>query len=259
MALDPRIRVLAPRCFLTKEHFARLFGDEAWPEFAEPFGAQGGFLARQQVAAATAIGRLPGIAVAGPLGGPSRVELPLSLCRPLGLDPPVRHSGDVDGAPRVTLLGPRGHLELDHGAICLTRRLECSPENARRLGLMDGDRVVCLLRSRRRDDVREAPRDGILPEIFVRVSDEHDLELHLDVDDAAALRVGDGDLARLLTSPLAGARRPDEFLPVGRLVGERDVLAAREQGKRILVKRGMLLTPAARERGQECGLFDFED
>lgn len=259
MALDPRIRVLPPRCFLTKEHFARLFGEGSWPEFAEACGSQGGFLSRQQVAAATAIGRLPGIAVVGPLGGPSRVELPLSLARPLGLEPPVRHSGDVEGAPRVTLIGPRGHLELDAGAICLTRRLACSPENARRLGLLDGDSVVCLVRSRRRTEVREAVRDGILSEIFVSVSDEHDLELQLDRDDADALRAGDGDVARLLTAPLGGRRRPDAYLPVGRLVGEKDVLAAREQGKRILVARGMLLTPAARERGGDLGLLDFED
>jgi putative phosphotransacetylase len=259
VSLDPRIRVLPPRAFLAKEHFARLFGEEAWPEFGEAWGRQGGFLARQQLAAATAIGRLPGIAVAGPLGGPSRVELPLSLARPLGLEPPVRHSGETEGAPRATLIGPRGHLELEHGVICLARRLECSPENARRLGLLDGDTVVCLARSRRREGVREAVRDGILTEVFVRVSDEHDLELHIDRDDADALRVGDGDPARLLLAPLAARRSPADYLPVGRLVGERDLRAAREQGKRILIRRGMLLTPSAREQGRELGLLDFEE
>jgi len=257
MSLQPRLHILGPRVFLAKEHFARLFGDGARLEFRQALGKQAGFLGVQEVAAATALGRLAGIPVVGPLGGPSRLECPAGAAAALGLLPPVRHSGDVDGAPRVTLVGPRGHVELDHGVISLTRTLELSRENARRLGLLDGDTVVCALRSRRRPDVREAVRDAILTEIFVRVGEEWELDLLLDADDAHALRLEDGDSARLLSTGLA--QPGPGWLPTGRLVGEREVRAAREQGLRIRVVRGMLLTPAARELGKEWGLLDLED
>lgn len=258
MSLQPRIRILGPRAFLTKEHFSRLFGEEARLEFRQALGLQAGFLGAQEVAAATPLGRLAGIPIVGPLCGPSRLECPAGAAAVLGLEPPVRHSGDVEGAPRVTLLGPRGHVELEHGVISLTRRLECSRENARRLGFLEGDRVVCALRSRRRHDVREAVRDAILSEIFVHISDDWELELLLDQDDAHALRLADGDFARLLGGA-SGSRGGAGRLPTGRLVGEVDVRAAREQGLRIRVVRGMLVTPAARELGREWDLLDFEE
>lgn len=256
MSLQPRLHILGPRVFLAKEHFARLFGEGARLEFRQALGKQAGFLGVQEVAAATPLGRLAGIPVVGPLGGPSRLECPAGAAAALGLEPPVRHSGDVEGAPRVTLLGPRGHVELEHGVISLTRRLELSRENARRLGLLDGDTVVCALRSRRRAEVREAVRDAILAEIHVHVGDEWELDLLLDTDDAHALRLAEGDTARLLTTGLA--EHGPGWLPTGRLVGERDVRAAREQGLRIRVARGMLLTPAARELGREWDLLVFE-
>lgn len=256
MSHHPRIRILGPRVHLSREHVARLFGEGARLEFAQAWGVQAGFVSHQRVDAATPLGRLVGLPVMGPAAGPSRLECPWSLAQQLGLDPPVRHPGDVEGAPRVTLIGPRGHVELEEGVISLTRRLLCPVEKARQLGLMDGDRVVCALRSHRRGEVREAVRDGILAEIFVKVSADHGFELHLDSDDAAALRVREGDVAHLVNAghPREAAGR----LPVGRLVGEREVRNAREQGLRIRVVKGMVLTPSARDLGREWDLFDFE-
>ncbi len=256
MSLQPRIRVIGPRVFLTREHVARLFGEGTRLEFAQAWGVQAGFVSQQRVDAATALGRLQAVPVMGPHAGISRLECPWGQAQLLGLEPPVRHSGDVEGAPRVTLLGPRGHVELEQGVISLTRRLACPAEKARQLGLMDGDRVVCALRSHRRGDVREAVRDGMLAEVFVQVTADFELELHLDSDDAAALRVHDGDMAFLVEAgrPRTSAGR----LPVGRLVGEREVRAAREQGLRIHISKGMVLTPSARDLGREWDLFDFE-
>jgi putative phosphotransacetylase len=248
--------VIGPRVFLCKPRFHRLFGDTAYLEFAEPLGLAGGFVSRQQLAVASPLSRFQGIPVVGPLCDVSRVELPASLAATLGVDPPVRHSGDVEGAPRITLIGPRGHEELDFGVISLTRRLEASPENARRLGLMDGDVVMAALRGKRHTDRREATRDGVLADVHVRISDEYDLELHIDQDDANAFRVTSGDQAILLLPEKSEEERSRGWLPVGRLVGEKDVRAAREQGLRIRVTKGMILTPVARDLGREWNLFD---
>lgn len=145
MALEPRIRVCEPRVYLTREHFQQLFGPECYLEFASPLGTQGGFMARQRISVASPLGRIDGLAVVGPLETFSGVELPRSLCSRLALDPPVRSRGDLAGAPPVTLIGPQGHIHLAEGLSVLQRTLQTTPENARRLGLMHGDPVVCLV------------------------------------------------------------------------------------------------------------------
>ncbi len=256
MALEPRIRVCEPRVHLTREHYQRLFGADTYLEFEKPLGIQGGFIARQRVSVASPLGRVDGLAVVGPLEGFSGVEFPRSWCSRLQLDPPVRARGDLGGAPAVTLIGPQGHVHLPEGLCVIQRTLQATPENARRLGLMHGDSVVCLVRSLRRTDVREATRDTIFSDVEVVVSDGFDLELHLDIDDASAAMAVDGLRASILNLGLVRRNRPELWLPVGRLVGENDVRRAMGQGLRIRITAGMILTPAARDLGASQDIFD---
>ena len=256
MSLDPRIRVCEPRAFLTREHFQQLFGPESYLEFERPLGTQGGFMARQRLSVASPLGRVDGVPLHGPLGTFSGVEFPRSWCPRLQLDPPVRGQGDFEASPSITLIGPAGHLHLASGLIVAQRTLQLTPENARRLGLLNGDSVVCLVRSTRRPDLREATRDTIFSDVDVVVGDGFELELHLDLDDACACLAADGGRASILNIGQVRRQRPDLWLPVGRLVSEADVRRAAEQGLRIRVTPGMILTPAARDLGQGLDIFD---
>jgi putative phosphotransacetylase len=257
LSLEPRIRVLGPRVRLTKQDFQILFGDRVWPEFAEAVGVQDGFLARQEVTIATAMGRLSGVKVLGPLAERSGVECPLGSISSLQLDPPVRLPGDFENSPRLTLIGPKGSVELENGLISLARTLQVSPENARRLAVMDGDLVACMVRSLRRQEVREAVRDAVLSDVYVCVSENFDLELHIDEDDAHALRTKSGEVARLLLASRVD-KTGEQWLPVGRLVGEKELRAAREMGKRIRLTQGMIITPSAHDLGREWDILDDE-
>ena len=257
MALDPRIRVFGPRVFLTKAHFQRLFGEDRYLEFESPLGTADGFVSRQRVAIATALGRIEQVPVMGPLGRQSFVECPRSLAEGLAEVPPVRADGDTDGSPAVTLIGPLGHVTLSHGLITAMRKIRVSPDNARRLGLMQQDTVLCLLRSERRMEVREAVRDTILGEVEVCISTDYDFELHIDQDDAAAAGVRTGMLAQLFGQPAKREAEGPGYLPVGRLLSEKDIRRAQEQGLRIKITAGMVLTPSARELGRELDLLDF--
>ncbi len=257
MSLDPRIQVFGPRVFLTKPLFQRLFGEERYLEFESPLGRADGFVSRQRITVATALGRLEQVPVMGPFGRDAWVECPRSLAGALGEVPPVREGGDIQGTPAVTLIGPHGHLSLSQGLITAMRKICVSPENARRLGLVQQDSVLCLLRSERRMEQREAVRDTILGGVEVCVTPDYDFELHLDQDDAAAAGVRSGMMAQLLGPPAAVGVRAPEYLQVGRLVGEKDIRRAREQGLRIKITPGMVLTPSARELGRELDLLDF--
>ncbi len=258
MSLDPRIRILPPRVFLDRAGFQRLFGEDGYLEFGEAVGTQGGFLSRQRLSVSTALGRIDDLPIHGPLASHCGAELPASLCARLGCEAPVRQSGDYEGCPSLTLIGPAGHLHLEEGLLVPMRRLCLTPENARRLGLLQGDAVLCLARSHRRTDWREATRDTIFSDVEVSVGTDYDLELHLDRDDAAAAGLRCGDRASLLNLSRLHQDRPELWLPVGRLVGEADVQRAREKGLRIRVTKGMILTPAAREKGREFGVLDFD-
>jgi len=90
----------------------------------------------------------------------------------------------------VTLVGPAGSVALSGGVIIAARHLHCSPGDARRLGVSDGDwiDVVCGTGSRR------VTFEGLL----VRAGSAHATEIHLDTDEAAAAGVATGDLAQIV-------------------------------------------------------------
>ncbi len=95
----------------------------------------------------------------------------------LGIDAPLRVSGDVDDTPPVTLEGPAGRVELETGMICALRHIHMPPPDAARLGLHNRDVVRVRI---------EGERELIFGDVTVRVDENYRLELHLDTDEANA-------------------------------------------------------------------------
>jgi hypothetical protein len=140
----------------------------------------------------------------------------------------------------VTLVGPAGRIELERGVIVAARHLHLSPDDARRWGLRNGDRL----------DVRcgAGPRQTTFHDVLVRSGEGHATELHLDSDEANAASVKSGDLVEIVrwrASP-GGGRRP--------LITERDVIRLAREGAQLPAD-GML-TPSARDRARALRLLD---
>lgn len=137
----------------------------------------GQFLSKQRVTVVGPKGSKEDVAVLGPARGGSQVELSRSDCVALGIDAPVRLSGDVAGSGTCILEGPRGSVRLREGCIIARSHVHMTPGTAGLLGLEDGQLVGVRVLTR---------RPVVFPEVIVRISEKFRDRVHLDFDEANA-------------------------------------------------------------------------
>lgn len=172
---------------VTKEQALTLFGHPLTPK--RPLSQPGQYLAEERVTVIGPKGKFENVAVLGPERKEAQVEISLTDGRTLGIDPPVRLSGDVAGSPGAVLVGPRGRVELTQGVVAAKRHIHLTPEDAARFGVRD-KQVVKL----------QALTDRPLTysDVAVRVSPEFASFAHLDYDEANACGFRKGDLGRIV-------------------------------------------------------------
>ena len=173
---------------VTKEQAIRLFGHPLTQK--RPLSQPGQYLANERVTVIGPKGRFENVAVLGPERSEGQVEISLTDGRVLGITPPVRPSGDVDGTPGITVEGPGGRVELHQGVITAQRHIHMTPESAKTMGVRD-KQVVRL-------QVYTA-RPLIFEDVLVRVSPQFATYVHLDFDEANACGFEKGDLGRILS------------------------------------------------------------
>lgn len=166
-----------------------LFGSGASLVPKRDLSQPGQYLSQQRVTVVGPKGSKEGVAVLGPARGKSQVELSKSDCVVLGIDAPVRLSGDVADSGPCVLEGPCGSVHLREGCIIARSHVHMTPGTARLLGLDDGQLVGVRLLTR---------RPLVFPEIVVRVSEKFRDRVHLDFDEANAACAEGFTLARIL-------------------------------------------------------------
>ncbi|MBR2584375.1 MAG: phosphate propanoyltransferase [Thermoguttaceae bacterium] len=122
---------------------------------------------------------LPSVRILGPTRKESQVELSFTDAISLGLDPPVRESGKLDGTPGCVLVGPAGVVDLSHGVIRAERHVHMGPADAVYYGVKDKDRMKLRVVSKGCTTVFE--------NVLVRVGENIKLEVHLDTDEGNAV------------------------------------------------------------------------
>jgi len=137
-------------------------------------------------------GRIKGVRVLGPVRPATQVEISTTDTYRLGIKPAVRMSGDTGGSPGCTLEGPAGQIALSEGAIVAARHLHMSDADAQLYGLRSGDIVAAR---------KTGERETVFGNILVRAGSAHALELHLDIDEANAAGIKNGDLLELIRQP----------------------------------------------------------
>lgn len=155
-----------------------------------PLSQPGQFSAVETVSLVGPRGRLDGVRLLGPPRTQDQVELSRSDEIALGIDAPLRVSGDLADTPGIELVGPAGSVRLAAGVVTPVRHIHMSPADAQRLDVEDGQRVTVAVDS--------AGRDLVFQDVVVRVSSQFRLELHLDTDEGNAAGVAPGTTARLL-------------------------------------------------------------
>jgi putative phosphotransacetylase len=172
------VNVSARHCHVTQEDLERLFGKG---HQLTPYKAlyQDGFFAAEETV--TMIGprhrMITGLRILGPCRDHSQVELAFTDAISLGLDIPVRKSGDHRDSPGAYLLGPAGMIHMERGVIRHERHVHMGPADAAYYGVKDGDRLHLRVQS-------DCPT--VLESLLVRLAPASKLEVHLDTDEGNA-------------------------------------------------------------------------
>lgn len=176
---------------LTQEHLDILFGPGYELTKLKDLSQPGQYACKEQL---TLIGpslkAIEGVRVLGPLRKKSQVEISKTDSFTLKVKAPVRESGDVAGSAPITIVGPKGIVELKEGCILANRHIHMSPSDAERFGVKDGDYVAV-------DTIGEGKRTTLW-DVQIRVSEKFILEMHLDTDDANACGIGNGSRVKLI-------------------------------------------------------------
>ena len=172
---------------VTKEQAQTLFGHPLTPQ--RPLSQPGQYLAKERVTVIGPKGEFANVAVLGPERKAGQVEISLTDARTLGVEAPVRLSGDVAGSPGITLRGERGTVSLPEGVIAAQRHIHLTPQDAKKFGVQD--KQVVKLQT-------YTARPAIFEDVAVRVSPEFASYVHLDYDEANACGFQKGDLGRIL-------------------------------------------------------------
>jgi len=171
---------------LTKEQAQVLFGHSLTPK--RPLSQPGQYLANERVTLAGPKGEFQNVAVLGPERKEGQAELSLTDGRVLGITPPIRLSGDIGGTPPITVLGPKGKVELPRGLIVAKRHIHLTPEAAENFQVRDGQ--VVKLRT-------FTCRPCVFEDVVVRIDKNFAPAVHLDYDEANACGFVSGDLGRI--------------------------------------------------------------
>ncbi len=160
---------------LTEAQAQVLFGHRLTPE--RELSQPGQFLAKERVTVIGPKGQFENVAVLGPERSAAQVEVSLTDGRTLGIDPPLRLSGHGENTPGAVLQGTMGKVTLSSGVMAAQRHSHLSPEEGRRVGVVD--RQVVQLRTFTR-------RPAVFEDVIVRISPDFRGAVHLDFDEAYA-------------------------------------------------------------------------
>jgi len=129
------------------------------------------------------------VRVLGPERKQTQVEISQSDCIKLGIEAPLRESGDLKGSSPVTIIGPKGTLTLSEGGITALRHIHMTVDDAKTFGVHNGQIVSVKVNT---------PKGGIYENVLVRSGEAHSLEMHIDTDEANAMGIQNNDKVELI-------------------------------------------------------------
>ncbi|HFE44403.1 MAG TPA: acetate/propionate family kinase [Nannocystis exedens] len=193
------IAISARHVHLTTEVMQALFGEGHQLTAKKDLSQPGQFACNECVDLIGPKREIKGVRILGPVRSRCQVEISRTDEFHLGIDAPVRASGDVSNSPGITLRGPAGQVQLNEGVICAWRHIHMTPSDAETFGVADRDVVEVAVHS------SASGRDLVFGDVMVRVSPTYALEMHIDTDEANAADLSSH--AEGLLVPTEGAAR----------------------------------------------------
>jgi len=161
---------------LSAEHKEILFGKNYEFQKLKDLSQPGQFACKECVVLCGKKSCIEKVRILGPIRTKTQVEISRTDSYKLGINPPVRDSGDVKNSAGIVIVGPAGAVILKEGVIIARRHIHMSVEDAKYFNLKD------------KDIVKVKVGDVIFCNVLVRVSQNFKLDMHLDIDEYNAIR-----------------------------------------------------------------------
>jgi putative phosphotransacetylase len=183
------IGVSARHVHLSKEHLEILFGKNYELTKKSDLSQPGQFAANETIAVVGPNGSLERVRILGPARKATQIEISKTDSVKLGLNPPLRESGDTFGSSPATIVGPKGSVYILEGLIIAQNHIHMTPTDAENFDLQNGQYVQVKVQGK---------RPVLFDRVLIRVSPRYQLEMHIDTDEANASLCVTGDQAILI-------------------------------------------------------------
>ena len=172
------IETSARHIHLTQETVEKLFGKGYELTVRKPLSYPGQYACNERLTIVGPKKEMANVSILGPVRKADQVEVSATDARTLGIDAPIRESGDVKGSGACKLIGPKGELDLTEGVIIAKRHLHILEDEAKELGIKNGDiiKVACGGEGRKL----------IFDDVVVRVNVDGATTMHIDTDESQA-------------------------------------------------------------------------
>jgi len=184
------IGVSARHCHLDKESMEILFGKGYKLTNKANLSQPNQFAANETVIIAGPRGSIANVRILGPLRPTTQIEISQTDAFKLGLNPPIRLSGNTKGSSSVTVIGPKGSIYLQEGLIIAQAHIHMNPGDAEKFSVDNGDFVAVKI-----DNGQRAIQ---FSKTLIRVSENYHLEMHIDTDEANALDLGPNSTIKII-------------------------------------------------------------
>ncbi len=172
------VETSARHLHVSEEDLKILFGADAKLTPKKDLSQPGQFACEERVTVVGPKSSLPGVTILGPVRPQTQVEISLTDARKIGINAPIRESGDVASTPGCKLVGPCGEVEIKEGVIVAKRHIHMTPADAENLQVNDKD-IVCV-------KIETEGRTTVYGDVVVRVHDNFALAMHIDTDESNA-------------------------------------------------------------------------
>ena len=183
MAKDFMVETSARHVHVTQETLEKLFGVGYQLSVKKMLSQPGQFASNERVTVVGPKKELANVSILGPCRKLNQVELSATDARSIGIDAPVRESGDVAGSGACKLIGPAGEVELSEGVIVAKRHVHMTVADAKEFGVENGEIVNVAIDC-------NTGRKVVYGDTVIRVSDSYALAMHIDTDESNAAGCG---------------------------------------------------------------------
>ena len=173
------VETSARHAHVTQETLELLFGEGYQLTVKKELSQPGQFASNERITVVGPKKELANVSILGPCRKLNQVELSATDARSIGIDAPIRESGDVAGSGACKLIGPKGAVELKEGVIVAKRHIHMTEKDAADFGVTNGEIVNVLIENGN-------GRKTIFGDTVIRVSNSYALAMHVDTDESNA-------------------------------------------------------------------------